>query len=115
MEYFDVIGRIKALCAARSWSYYRLSKESGIPYSTLSNMLNRGNLPTIPTLSKLCHGLGIGLDEFFHDELPAPRLSPEQETLLCTWLSLTPANRAAAEEYLHFLLSRQGANGNGSQ
>ena len=31
MNDFDVMGRIKELCKARSWSYYRLAKESGIP------------------------------------------------------------------------------------
>ena len=107
MDCFDVIERIKDLCAARSFSFYRLAKESGIPYSTLSNILNRGNLPSIPTLAKLCHGLGIELDDFFRTEIPAPRIAPEQEPLFRAWSALTPENRAAAEEYIHFLLSRQ--------
>ena len=34
MQEFDVVARIQELCQARSWTYYRLAKASGIPYST---------------------------------------------------------------------------------
>lgn len=47
MGEFDVISRIDALCKARSWSYYRLAKESGIPYSTLNTMLHKTYVPTV--------------------------------------------------------------------
>ena len=50
----DVIQHIQDLCRERSWTYYRLAKEADIPYSTLNNMVNRTNIPTIPTLQKLC-------------------------------------------------------------
>lgn len=50
----DVIQHIQDLCKERSWTYYRLAKEADIPYSTLNNMVNRTNIPTIPTLQKLC-------------------------------------------------------------
>lgn len=46
----DVIQHIQDLCRERSWTYYRLAKEADIPYSTLNNMVNRTNIPTIPTL-----------------------------------------------------------------
>ena len=61
----DVIQHIQDLCRERDWSYYRLAKESDIPYSTLNNMINRTNIPTIPTLQKLCDGFGITLSDFF--------------------------------------------------
>ena len=44
----DVIQHIQDLCRERSWTYYRLAKEADIPYSTLNNMVNRTNIPTIP-------------------------------------------------------------------
>ena len=53
----DVIQHIQDLCKERSWTYYRLAKEADIPYSTLNNMVNRTNIPTIPTLQKLCDAL----------------------------------------------------------
>ena len=57
----DVIQHIQDLCKERSWTYYRLAKEADIPYSTLNNMVNRTNIPTIPTLQKLCDAFGITL------------------------------------------------------
>lgn len=44
MQNFAVIARIQELCNARGWTYYRLAKESGITYSTLSTMLNKENI-----------------------------------------------------------------------
>ena len=38
---FDVTKRIKDLCNAYSWTYYRLAKESDITYSTLSYVEQR--------------------------------------------------------------------------
>lgn len=61
---FDVTKRIKDLCNAYSWTYYRLAKESDITYSTLSAMLNKGTIPSIPTLEKICKGFNISLSQF---------------------------------------------------
>ena len=106
MQESDIIDRIKALCEARSWSYYRLAKESGITYSTLCTMLHKVNAPSIPTLIKLCGGFGITLAEFFSPDSAAV-LTPEQREHLRKWDSLSDANRTAAEKYLDFLLSGQ--------
>lgn len=65
MQEFDVVGRIQELCQSRSWTYYRLAKASGIPYSTLSTMLHKANVPSIPSLIKICDGFGITLAQFF--------------------------------------------------
>ena len=65
MQEFDVVARIQELCKSRSWTYYRLAKASGIPYSTLSTMLHKTNVPSVPSLMKICDGLGITLAQFF--------------------------------------------------
>ena len=78
----DVIQHIKDLCAERHWSYYRLAQEAGIPYSTLSNMLHRTNIPTIPTLQKMCDGFGITLSDFFLDEVSELHLTKPQREVL---------------------------------
>ena len=75
----DVIQHIQDLCKERNWSYYRLAKESDIPYSTLNNMMNRTNIPTIPTLQKLCDGFGITLSDFFQDQMEHPQLTDGQQ------------------------------------
>lgn len=42
-----VIKRIEELCEQKHWSKYRLAKKSGIPHSTIFNMLKRTNTPTL--------------------------------------------------------------------
>ncbi len=78
----DVIQHIQDLCRERDWSYYRLAKESDIPYSTLNNMINRTNIPTIPTLQKLCDGFGITLSDFFTENSDRPQLTVGQQEVI---------------------------------
>ena len=46
MNELNPLDRIRELCEQRKWSYYQLSKASGIPYSTLNTMLNKENIPS---------------------------------------------------------------------
>lgn len=64
----DVLKRINQLRIDRNWSVYRLSVESGLPQSTITNMFNRETLPSIITLQALCDGFGITMAEFFTEE-----------------------------------------------
>lgn len=61
----DVLNRIQTLLNEREWTLYRLAKESGITYSSLSSLFKKDNQPTISTLEKICTGLNISLNEFF--------------------------------------------------
>ncbi len=64
----DVLQKIEFLCKQRGWTTYRLAKESGIAYSSITNMFSRNTQPTIYTLEKLCSGLGITISEFFETD-----------------------------------------------
>lgn len=66
-ELNPTLKRIQGLLNGLGWSLYRLSKETGIPYSSLSNIFQRNNEPSLPTLRKICNGLGITLSVFFDD------------------------------------------------
>ncbi len=55
--------RIEELLCRNRWSLYRLSKESGVPYSTLSNMVHRGTAPTARTLKKICRAFCVSTEE----------------------------------------------------
>lgn len=61
----DVLRKINKMRLNRGWSVYRLSVESGISQSTLTNMFNRETLPSITTLECLCNAFGVTLSEFF--------------------------------------------------
>ena len=55
----DAQKRIKQLSEERGWTDYRLAKESGLSHSTVTNMLNRNNAPTLPTLESVCKAFGV--------------------------------------------------------
>ncbi len=61
-----VKNRIMELCNKKRWSYNSLANYSGIPSSTLKNIIS-GKIENtgIVTIKKLCDGLEITLGEFF--------------------------------------------------
>ena len=62
--------RIIQLCQQRDISVNKLSSISGVTQSTVNNIVSgRNNSATVSTIKKLCDGLGITIDEFFHSEL----------------------------------------------
>ena len=62
--------RIIQLCQERNISINKLSGISGVTQSTVNNIVSgRNNSATVSTIKKLCDGLGISIDEFFHSEL----------------------------------------------
>lgn len=62
--------RIIQLCQEREISINKLSSISGVTQSTVNNIVSgRNNSATVSTIKKLCDGLGITIDEFFHSDL----------------------------------------------
>lgn len=62
--------RILQLCDARGISINKLCTISGVTQSTVNNLISgRNRSVTVSTIKKLCDGLGISLEEFFHDDL----------------------------------------------
>ena len=62
--------RILELCRERDISINRLSSMSGVTQSTVNNLVSgRNRSTTISTIKKLCDGLGITIEEFFHSDL----------------------------------------------
>lgn len=106
MSEFDVMGRIKELCKTRSWSYYRLAKESGIPYSTLNTMLHKTYVPTVPSLVKICDGFGITLAEFFSVDAETAKLTKKQRACLEQWARLDDQGQELALAYMEGLSAR---------
>lgn len=62
--------RILQLCKEENLSVNKLSSISGVTQSTVNNIVSgRNHSATISTIKKLCDGLGITIEEFFHSEL----------------------------------------------
>lgn len=106
-SHFDVLSRLNLLLQERGWSRYRLAKEADLSTTTINNLWQRNNAPTIATLEDICRALGITMAEFF--TMPgekAPAFTAEQQALLARWDMLTAEQRAA------FLLLMQGCSEN---
>lgn len=65
----DILEKIRTYMKLQNWTLYRLAKESEIPYTSLHSMFEKNTQPTLPTLRKICSGLGISLSDFFADDL----------------------------------------------
>ncbi len=102
----DVLAKIKELYTQKGWSVYRLAKESGVPYSSLNNIILRNTQPSIPTLRKLCHGLGISLSDFFDDDIStdelkyALRLSEDEMNMIVKYRSMNKFEKALVNAYI---------------
>ncbi len=62
--------RIIELCKDKKITVNKLATISGLTQSTLSNIISgRNNSTTISTIKKICDGLEINIEEFFHSDL----------------------------------------------
>ncbi|WP_322173877.1 helix-turn-helix domain-containing protein [Acutalibacter caecimuris] len=95
----DAQKQIKKLMEERGWTDYRLAKESGLSHSTVTNMFNRNNAPTLPTLEAVCRAFGVTLAQFFAEGNPL-ELTEEQQVLFAKWSSLTEKQRTLLLELM---------------
>lgn len=64
-----VAQRILNLCKERNITVNKLCTISAVTQSTVNDIVNnKAKNIGIVTIKKLCDGLGIGIDEFFHHE-----------------------------------------------
>ena len=99
-EEINALQRIIELCQERNYSYYELAKRSGIPYSTLNTLLLKGANPSLPTLHRLCEGLGITLQQFFSDGATPVALTDRQEECLSIFRILNQEEQQLAIAFM---------------
>lgn len=98
----DINARLEEILKKHGWSKYRLSKESKLPESTLSNIFHRGTVPTIATLQSICETMNITLSEFFSDDERVV-MTPELKEFYHEWLRLTPEKRKHIIQTMKFM------------
>ena len=98
----DVKARLKALMNERSWTIYRLAKESNVAWTTIRNMFSRDTEPSITTLESLFKVMGITLVQFF-DEDNSMGLLPEHAQLLQQWGRLRENDKRLIQELIDSL------------
>ena len=115
-----ILIRIRELCNQRGWSLYKLSKESGIAYSSLNNIFLRNTQPSIPTLEKICLGFGIQLSDFFSESFSKTSantinsyiLTKDEEALVLGYRALSYTNKSLLVDFLILLKNRSLKNDN---
>ena len=98
----DSLKRIVKILESRDWSLYHLAKVSDIPPTSLNNLFQRNNEPTVPTLRKICEGFGITLSEFFSDNCTKkpPEYSEEDLMIISTLSELAPDSKKRLISYI---------------
>ena len=91
----DVLQKISQLIEQRGWSLNYLAQKADISQSTLSGLYRRNNIPTIPTLEKICDACGITMSEFFTTNNAPVELTPEQREVLDQWDRLSEKHKLA--------------------
>ena len=102
----NVLEKIKKMQSERGWSTYKLSYESGLTQSTLSNMFTRGTCPTVDTLEKICEAFGISLSEFFEEDSRKSYLSKEELEFLRKYRALTDKEKDAVSSMVSALFQK---------
>ena len=63
-----VVARIKSLCSEKNMKISQLAYVSGMPPSTLKNIMKGNSKNTgIVTIKMICDGLNVSLEDFFHN------------------------------------------------
>ena len=91
----DAQKRIKQLMDERGWTEYKLAKEANLSHSTVSNMFNRNNAPTLPTIEAVCAAFSITLAQFFSDGDGHAEMTEEQRNLFSKWSTLSDEQKEA--------------------
>ncbi len=90
----DTNERLRKILDERGWTYYKLSKRSGLSESTVTNIFKRNTTPSVPTLELICKGFGITLSQFFADG-DMVELTPDLKQIFDGWSDLTPKQKQA--------------------
>lgn len=89
----DILKKITKLRMERNWTEYELAKNSGLTQSTISTWYRKNQVPTLPTLEKVCNGFGITLSQFFAEGDDLVCLTSEQQKMLNNWSALSTSQQ----------------------
>ena len=106
----DILKKINKMRLERNWSIYRLSIESGVSQSTLTNMFNRETLPSIITLECLCNAFGITMSDFFANPTEQVSLLSEEKEIIECYRLASPEARESIKVLLRELSDNKSNN-----
>ena len=97
----DVLEKIRTYRIERNWTEYQLAEKSGLPQSTISSWYRKNQIPTIPSVEKICNAFGITLAQFFTEDFAEiTPLTKTQSELIHEWNKLTEKQKEIVLELL---------------
>ncbi len=99
----EVLARIQELMDFNGWTLYKLAKESGLSYTSLSSAFKRGSRISTDSLQKICSAFQISYDEFFQQESNPLRnyeLTEDEQRMLNRYRALSGQKKQLLWAYL---------------
>ena len=103
----DVAERIKVLMEERGLNINTLAKRSNLSWTTINNFYSRETIPTVPTLSMICDGLGVTLALFFDEDGKTVELTAALQHVVDRWGQLTDRERKAISETMDIMIENR--------
>lgn len=92
----NVLEKIVKYRTERNWTEYQLAEKSGLPQSTISSWYRKNQIPTIPSLEKICFAFNVTLAQFFNDDdKETLQLTKKQKDLIHEWNRLNEDQQSA--------------------
>ena len=107
METELFVQNVKKYCALKGVKPTNACAESGAGKSLMSDITNRGRIPSVERIQLLAQYLGCTVSDLLGEKATSSPPSEDDE-LLQKISALAPARRKQAEEYLDFLITQQG-------
>ena len=101
----DVPARLKQLMDERGMNVYALARASEGSWQTVKNIFPLTSNPSVGTLQKSCHGLGITMAQFFATEEDGNivTLTAEQQHVINRWNTMSDEKRKVFSALLDML------------
>ncbi len=105
----EIKNRIEYYMKKQNLTRYRLSKKSGVKFSTLNNIFNRDTGLSLMNLSKIVlNGFEISMGEFLGEveETSLDKtssISDEEEAIIYKYRSLSKSNKKIVKKYIDIL------------
>jgi len=97
----NVLEKIRQYRIERNWTEYQLAEKSELPQSTISSWYRKNQIPTIPSMEKICKAFGITLAQFFTDDnSETVQITNSQSNLLHEWNRLTERQKSVVLDLL---------------
>lgn len=107
METELFVQNVKKYCALKGVKPTNACAESGAGKSLMSDITNRGRIPSVERIQLLAQYLGCTVSDLLGEKAASSPPSEDDE-LLQKISALAPERRKQAEEYLDFLITQQG-------